>query len=91
MAQHISINEFKNELWFDQIKSNIIDTITDFNNGDIDLQFLPNEYCINGSDTVFKYYTYEEYDLTDNDIPLSWCIFEVHLKRGKLNDIFIVA
>ena len=27
MAQHISINEFKNELWFVEIKSNIIDTI----------------------------------------------------------------
>ena len=88
MAQHISINEFKNELWFDEIKSNIIDTI---NNTEIDLDYLPNEYCINGSNTVFQYKTNLDYDLTDNDIPLSWCIFEVHLKRGKLNDIFIVA
>lgn len=91
MATHININEFKNEPWFNQIKSDITDTITDYNNRDIDLQFLPNEYSINGSDTIFQYYTYLEYDLTDNDIPLSWCTFEVHLKRHKLQDIFIVA
>ena len=88
MATHININEFKNESWFNVIKTNIIDTI---NNADIDLQYLPNQYCINGSDSVFKYNTDLEYNLTDDDIPLSWCIFEVHLKRGKLNNIFVVA
>ena len=91
MATHININRFKTEPWFNEIKSNIIHTITDYNNKDIDLEFLPSEYCIYGSDTVFKYYTYLEYDLTHMDIPLSWCIFEVHLREGKLNDIFIVV
>lgn len=88
MATHININEFKNELWFDEIKSNIIDTIADYN---IDLQFLDNEYSINGSDTIFVYKTNLDYDLSEGDIPLSWCNFEVHLKRNKLQDIFVVA
>ena len=63
MASHININEFKNELWFDEIKSNIIDTIADYNTDyNIDLQFLDNEYSINGSDTIFVYKTNLEYD-----------------------------
>lgn len=39
MATHININRFKTEPWFNEIKSNIIDTITDYNNKDIDLEF----------------------------------------------------
>ena len=96
MATHININEFKTEPWFNVIRSNITDCINDLKNKNVNpfnpkLQLLPYDYCINGSDTVFMYKTNLDYDLTEGDIPLAWCNIEVHLKRNKLNDIFIVA
>ena len=91
MAAHININEFKTEPWFNIIRSNICDLLNGGFNIIDDLQFLDNEYSINGSDTIFVYKTNLDYDLTEGDIPLAWCNIEVHLKRNKLNDIFIVA
>ena len=103
MAQHINIKSFEDEVWFSEVESNITDFINsmtgkqiknvNFSNHITNFGLLDEDYCVNGSDTVYFYRTDLEYKLTDDedDIPLSWCSFEIHLKGNKLQDIFVVA
>jgi len=89
MATHINIKEFDTEDWYEIIKSEIKTKL--YNDKEYELKALGSDYSINGSDLIYCYKTNLDYLLNNDDIPLSWCNFEVHVKNNKLQDIFVVA